>query len=51
MHARVCRQTVPRRLVNSGDILAAELTATDEGDASQVVPLLDRIDGPVSTVR
>src|SRR4051794_22405184 len=35
---------------DSGDILAAELTTTDEGDASQVGPLLDQIDGPVSAV-
>lgn len=35
---------------DSGDILAVELTTTDEGDASQVGPLLNRIDGPVSAV-
>lgn len=35
---------------DSGDILAAELTTTDEGDASQVGPLPDQIDGSVSTV-
>jgi transposase len=35
---------------DSGDILAAELTTTDEGDASLVGPLLDQIDGPVSAV-
>jgi transposase len=35
---------------DSNDILAAELTTTDEGDASRVGPLLDQIDGPVSTV-
>ena len=31
---------------DSSDILAAELTTTDEGDASLVGPLLDQIDGP-----
>jgi transposase len=35
---------------DSSDILAAELTTTDEGDASLVGPLLDQIDGPVSAV-
>jgi transposase len=35
---------------DSGDILAAELTTTDEGDASLVDPLLDQIDDPVSAV-
>src|SRR4051812_3290763 len=35
---------------DSGDILAAELTTTDEGDASMVGPLLDQIDSPVSAV-
>jgi transposase len=35
---------------DSSDILAAELTTTDEGDASLVGPLLDQIDGPISTV-
>ena len=35
---------------DSGDILAAELTTTDKGDASLVGPLLDQIDGPVSAV-
>jgi hypothetical protein len=35
---------------DSGDILAAELTTTDGGDASQVDPLLDQIDGPISMV-
>jgi transposase len=34
----------------SSEILAAELTTTDEGDASLVGPLLDQIDGPVSVV-
>jgi hypothetical protein len=35
---------------DSGGILAAELTTTDEGDASLAGPLLDQIDGPVSAV-
>jgi DDE family transposase len=35
---------------DSGDILASELTTTDEGDASRVGPRLDPIDGPVSAV-
>jgi hypothetical protein len=35
---------------DSSEILAAELTTTDEGDASRVGPLLDQIDGPVSAV-
>jgi transposase len=35
---------------DSSDIRAAELTTTDEGDASRVGPLLDPIDGPVSAV-
>jgi hypothetical protein len=35
---------------NSGNILAAELTTTDEGDASLVSPPLDQVDGPVSAV-
>jgi transposase len=35
---------------DSGDILAAEPTTTDEGDASLVGALLDQIDGPVSAV-
>ncbi|MCW2239044.1 IS5 family transposase [Azospirillum canadense] len=33
-----------------GDILAAELTTTDEGDASQVGPLLDQIAAPIRAV-
>jgi hypothetical protein len=32
---------------DSGEILASELTTTEEGDASQVGPLLERIPGPV----
>src|SRR3954452_13948565 len=35
---------------DSSEILAVELTTTDEGDASLVGPLLDQIDGPFSTV-
>src|ERR687893_1109445 len=34
----------------SGEILASELTTTEEGDASQVGPLLDRIHGPIASV-
>src|SRR5918995_2529122 len=34
----------------SGEILASELTTTEEGDASQVGPLLDRITGPIASV-
>ena len=34
----------------SGDILAAELTTTEDGDASQVGPLLDQIVGSVRAV-
>src|ERR671915_994099 len=33
-----------------GEILASELTTTEEGDASQVGPLLDRIHGPIASV-
>ena len=36
--------------LDSGDILAAELTTTEDGDASQVGPLLDHIPGPVNAV-
>jgi hypothetical protein len=35
---------------DGGDILAVELTTTDEGDASLVGPLFDQIDGPISAV-
>src|SRR5688572_1296755 len=35
---------------DGGEILAAELTTTDDGDASLVGPLLDQIDGPISAV-
>jgi Transposase DDE domain len=34
----------------SGEILASELTTTEEGDASQVGPLLDQIQGPIASV-
>src|SRR5215211_149835 len=34
----------------SGEILASELTTTEEGDASQVGPLLDRITGRIASV-
>jgi hypothetical protein len=34
----------------SGDILASELTTTEEGDASLVGPLLDQIDSPIASV-
>jgi DDE family transposase len=35
---------------DSGEILASALTTTEEGDASQVGPLLDRITGPIASV-
>jgi hypothetical protein len=35
---------------DSGEILASELTTTDEGDASLVGPLLDQIDRSISAV-
>ncbi|SMF89948.1 Transposase DDE domain-containing protein [Azospirillum oryzae] len=35
---------------DSGDILAAELTTTEDGDASQVGPLLDQVPGPVNAL-
>jgi hypothetical protein len=34
----------------TGDILASELTTTEDGDASQVGPLLDQISGPIASV-
>src|SRR5918999_1920413 len=34
----------------SGEILASELTTSDEGDASQVGPLLEQIPGPIASV-
>jgi hypothetical protein len=34
----------------TGEILAAELTTTEEGDASLVGPLLDQITGPIASV-
>jgi hypothetical protein len=35
---------------DSGEILASELTTTEDGDASQVGPLLDQISGPIASV-
>ncbi len=35
---------------NSGEILASALTTTEEGDASQVSPLLDQITSPNASV-
>src|ERR687896_2691406 len=34
----------------SGEILASELTTSEEGDASQVGPLLEQIPGPIASV-
>ena len=34
----------------SGEILACELTSNEEGDASQVGPLLEQIPGPIASV-
>jgi Transposase DDE domain len=34
----------------TGEILASELTTSDEGDASQVGPLLEQITGPIASV-
>jgi hypothetical protein len=34
----------------TGEILASELTTTEEGDASQVGPLLEQITGPIASV-
>src|SRR3712207_2673391 len=34
----------------SGEILASELTTSEEGDASQVSPLLEQITGPIASV-
>jgi hypothetical protein len=33
-----------------GEIVASELTTTDDGDASQVGPLLDQIAGPIASI-
>ena len=33
-----------------GEILASELTTSEEGDASQVGPLLEQIAGPIASV-
>jgi hypothetical protein len=35
---------------DTGEILASELTTSEEGDASQVGPLLDQITGPIASV-
>ena len=35
---------------SSGEVLACELTSNDEGDASQVGPLLEQIPGPLGSV-
>jgi transposase len=35
---------------NSGEILASKLTTSEEGDASQVSPLLDQITSPIASV-
>jgi hypothetical protein len=35
---------------DSGEILASELTTSEEGDASQVSPLLAQITGPIASV-
>ena len=34
----------------TGEILASELTTSEEGDASQVSPLLEQITGPIASV-
>jgi Transposase DDE domain len=34
----------------TGEILTSELTTTEDGDASQVGPLLDQISGPIASV-
>ncbi len=35
---------------STGEILASELTSNEEGDASQVGPLLEQITGPIASV-
>jgi transposase len=35
---------------DTGEILASELTTVEDGDASQVGPLLDQISGPIASV-
>jgi Transposase DDE domain len=35
---------------NSGEVLASELTTSEEGDASQVSPLLEQITSPIASV-
>ena len=39
-----------RSTPSTGEILASELTTTEEGDAALVGPLLDRITGPIASV-
>ena len=36
---------------DTGEIVASELTSTEDGDASQVGPLLDQISGPITRYR
>ncbi len=36
--------------LDTGEIVASELTATEDGDASQVGPLPDQISGPIASV-
>src|SRR3954471_20012225 len=52
LHVRVCegRGWQHPRLLGTGEILASELTTNEEGDASQVGPLLDQIPGPLGSV-
>jgi hypothetical protein len=47
---RSWRKLHPAVNPDSGEILASELTTTDDGDASLVGPLLDQIDSPISAV-
>jgi Transposase DDE domain len=35
---------------DTGEILASELTTTEDGDASQVGPMLDQISGPIASI-
>jgi transposase len=35
---------------DTGEILASELTTTEDGDASQIGPLLNQISGPIASV-
>jgi hypothetical protein len=43
-------QTPPRGRSRSGEILASELTTSEEGDAALVGPLLEQITGPIASV-